>query len=306
MIELTKQGKFLEAYELGQQIAKYLPEDTLFLNAFEETSIRYTIRSVPAGAAVYVGEYGEAPDQFVKTGATPIENAVMSPGLKHIILRLDGYQEKHLLYGYRSLRNTATSDVILYPVDSSSDDMVRIPEGGAGRLTGMTSGGNEITVPEFLMDRFEVTNADYQEFVDSKEYDNPVFGPIVLSRMGKLTFDEAQEKFVDTTGRKVPQRGKLVRTKLVWKSSVQGVSWYEARAYARFRGKELPTIYHWLRARTVPDLALLSEHVSYSNINGQQYLEVAVRVECHCLEYSIYMAMSPNGWSIPSGPKSFH
>ena len=276
MIELTKQGKFLEAYELGQQIAKYLPEDTLFLNAFEETSIRYTIRSVPAGAAVYVGEYGEAPDQFVKTGATPIENAVMSPGLKHIILRLDGYQEKHLLYGYRSLRNTATSDVILYPVDSSSDDMVRIPEGGAGRLTGMTSGGNEITVPEFLMDRFEVTNADYQEFVDSKEYDNPVFWSNRFIEDGKeLTFDEAQEKFVDTTGRKGPSTWEAGTYKTGMENlPVQGVSWYEARAYARFRGKELPTIYHWLRARTVPDLALLSEHVSYSNINGQQYLEV--------------------------------
>ena len=27
-----------------------------------------------------------------------------------------------------------------------------------------------------------------------------------------------------------------------------GVSWYEAAAYAAFRGKRLPTIYHWSQA----------------------------------------------------------
>ena len=29
---------------------------------------------------------------------------------------------------------------------------------------------------------------------------------------------------------------------------MSGVSWYEADAYARFRGQELPTVHHWLHA----------------------------------------------------------
>ena len=276
MLELTKQGDFKEAYELGEQIAKHLPDDTLFRNAFEEISIRYEITSSPSGAEVYVGEYGEDPLQFVKTGVTPIENAVMSPGLKHIVLRLDGHQEKHLLYGYRSLRNIATSNVILDPLDSKHAEMVRIPEGGSGRLTGMTSGNGEITVPEFFMDRFEVTNTDYQEFVDSGGYDNPALwsDPFVMDGK-KLTFDEAKKLFLDTTGRQGPSTWEVGAYKTgMEKLPVQGVSWYEARAYARFRDKELPTIYHWLRARTVPGLGLLSEYVGASNINGQEYLNV--------------------------------
>jgi dienelactone hydrolase len=32
---------------------------------------------------------------------------------------------------------------------------------------------------------------------------------------------------------------------------VGGVSWYEAKAYARFAGKQLPTIYHWVWAATI-------------------------------------------------------
>ena len=33
---------------------------------------------------------------------------------------------------------------------------------------------------------------------------------------------------------------------------VRGVSWYEARAYCHFRGKTLPTLYHWARAAFSP------------------------------------------------------
>ncbi|UCD59195.1 MAG: SUMF1/EgtB/PvdO family nonheme iron enzyme, partial [Candidatus Hydrogenedentota bacterium] len=34
---------------------------------------------------------------------------------------------------------------------------------------------------------------------------------------------------------------------------VSGVSWFEAAAYARFRGKSLPTVYHWVRAAMADD-----------------------------------------------------
>ena len=38
---------------------------------------------------------------------------------------------------------------------------------------------------------------------------------------------------------------------------VAGLSWYEADAYARFAGKELPTLYHWYWADTGDDIQLL-------------------------------------------------
>jgi formylglycine-generating enzyme required for sulfatase activity len=36
---------------------------------------------------------------------------------------------------------------------------------------------------------------------------------------------------------------------------VTGISWYEATAYARYRGKSLPTLYHWFKA-SLPDYEL--------------------------------------------------
>jgi len=73
--------------------------------------------------------------------------------------------------------------------------------------------------------------------------------------LAELPFDgggdwrTAVAAFVDLTGRPGPS---------MWRAGayldgmadhpVTGVSWYEAAAYCRFRGKELPTAYHWYRA----------------------------------------------------------
>ena len=65
----------------------------------------------------------------------------------------------------------------------------------------------------------------------------------------QLTFEQAVVEFVDSTGRPGPA---------TWEPGlspnrrddypVTGVSWFEAAAYARFRGKSLPTVYHWTKA----------------------------------------------------------
>ena len=106
------------------------------------------------------------------------------------------------------------------------------------------------TLPPFFIDRFEVTNREFKEFIDAGGYaraelwrDLP-FGDAVAG----LAWRQSRQ-FVDATGRPGPA---------TWEAGtypdgtgdhpVAGVSWFEAVAYARFRGKELPTAYHWYRA----------------------------------------------------------
>lgn len=56
-------------------------------------------------------------------------------------------------------------------------------------------------------------------------------------------------QFVDTTGRPGPASWELgAYPDGRDDHPVGGVSWYEAAAYAAFRGKALPTAYHWMRA----------------------------------------------------------
>src|SRR4029453_799353 len=107
-----------------------------------------------------------------------------------------------------------------------------------------------VELADFWLDRYEVTNRQYKEFVDQGAYRSPEHWKEPFVKGGRvLAWEEAMALFRDSTGRPGPA---------TWEAGtypdgqadhpVGGVSWFEAAAYARFAGKELPTIHHWMRA----------------------------------------------------------
>jgi dienelactone hydrolase len=100
------------------------------------------------------------------------------------------------------------------------------------------------------MDKYEVTNKEYQAFVDKGGYADPKYWEGKFIEHGhEIPRDEAMARFRDHTGRPGPS---------TWQGGhfpdgqgdypVSGVSWYEARAYAAFAGKSLPAFAQWFRA----------------------------------------------------------
>ncbi len=104
---------------------------------------------------------------------------------------------------------------------------------------------NLVMVAPVYLDRFCVTNAEYQRFVDAAGYEQPEFWheealPALLD-------------FVDQTGAPGPH---------YWSDGqhspedqhlpVVGISWYEAWAYARWVGKQLPSDAQWTKAAAWP------------------------------------------------------
>jgi dienelactone hydrolase len=105
-------------------------------------------------------------------------------------------------------------------------------------------------LPSFYLDRFEVTNREYQTFVDRGGYDQRQYWREKFIQHGhELAWDQAMLLFRDRTGRPGPS---------VWQGGhypqgqgdypVSGVSWYEAAAYAEFVGKSLPAFAQWFAA----------------------------------------------------------
>jgi iron(II)-dependent oxidoreductase len=104
---------------------------------------------------------------------------------------------------------------------------------------------NLVTVEPIYLDRYTVTNEQYQQFVDAGGYEQLEY------------WDEealpALLDFVDQTGMPGPR---------FWSDGqyqpgdqrlpVVGVSWYEAWAYARWVGKRLPTDAEWTKAGAWP------------------------------------------------------
>ena len=146
--------------------------------------------------------------------------------------RVDGRTRERLLPG--SLKR------ILDPEGKVPPGMVRVES--ASGLDG------------FYIDRYEVTNRQYKEFVD-KGGGTAIAGTgsSLFSGNGKaLNWEQAMAEFVDQTGRPGP---------FTWQARaypegqeaypVSGVSWYEAAAYAEYAGRSLPTATHWATAMGV-------------------------------------------------------
>jgi len=120
----------------------------------------------------------------------------------------------------------------------------------------------------YFIDRYEVTNRQFKQFVDQGGYQKREYWKTPFVRDGKpVSWDDAMAVFRDTTGRPGPS---------TWEGGtfatgndelpVSGVSWYEAAAYAEFVGKSLPTISHWFLAADIRVSPLL---IPASNFAGK-------------------------------------
>ena len=107
-----------------------------------------------------------------------------------------------------------------------------------------------VPAPDYFIDRHEVTNAEFKAFIDAGGYEKREYWTEPFVRDGQtLDWTAAMALFRDGTGRPGPatwQGGTYPAGREDW--PVAAVSWFEAAAYAAFRGKHLPTIYHWTHA----------------------------------------------------------
>ena len=126
----------------------------------------------------------------------------------------------------------------------------------------------ELQFPDFWIGRHEVTNREYKAFVDAGGYRRREFWSHPFVKSGRvLPWDEVVPTLRDATGRPGPstwQAGTFPEGQEEW--PVTGVSWYEAAAYLRFAGHEMPTLPHWQRAA---GYAAISQILPRANFRGR-------------------------------------
>jgi formylglycine-generating enzyme required for sulfatase activity len=119
---------------------------------------------------------------------------------------------------------------ILERSDAPNPEMVRIP-GQPNAAAGINGFAHEaaVSLGDFLLDRNEVTNAQYKAFVNAGGYSKRDYWDQQFTKDGKpLSWEAAIRLFVDKTGRPGPR---------TWDAGappagqedfpVAGVSWYE-------------------------------------------------------------------------------
>jgi eukaryotic-like serine/threonine-protein kinase len=248
------------AYVVARRAMEIAPDDAQVLQAWVNLTTPVTITSDPPGAHIAIRSYRAAQDDpWIALGETPISSV-------HVPFPLIRYRVSK--EGYSTLETAPEFDLpeIEFRLHRPADT----PEGMVAVQGGETSfGGTTATVPDFWIGVFEVTNADYKKFVDGGGYRRPELWKHPFARNGEtLSWEAAMEMFVDQTGRPGPsgwELGSFAEGK--GRHPVEGVSWFEAAAYAEFAGKSLPTVFHWKRAAA--NDGIFSDILLRSNFDGK-------------------------------------
>ncbi len=221
-----------------------------------------TVGSEPSGARVYLRRFdpdkqGVSPDRTM-IGETPISQLSIARGQYILQIEKDGYALfERTISG--TIPRIGGSFIETPPLEIKTkllengrlpERMVYVPEGEYNLVNWSRPTETKVQLDGFFIDKYEVTNAEYKEFITAGGYVKVEYWPVSVNKNGKvIPMSEAISDFKDKTGLPGP-RG--------WTNQnypdgsgdqpVTDINWYEAAAYAVFRGKKLPTVFQWEKA----------------------------------------------------------
>lgn len=206
------------------------------------------IESEPSGAEILVRPLQFEHGQWLSLGKTPIITNLPKEPFQDYFVRanLDGHEElittRTSGFGpvntWRLPISTRSGMAVVGPVLTDA-----MPH--ACRVVWLMNRRVPLGMPAFHFDTHEVTNGQFQEFVDAGGYEKDEYWRETLGD----DWRDVVRGFKD--------RNNVLPGPATWADGtyppglrdhpVVGVSWYEAMAYARFKKKQLPTLLHWLR-----------------------------------------------------------
>ena len=270
---LAEDGQTDSAWRIARRAATILPDDSILESLWPRFAWKVSIPSNPPGATLYRNTY-TADHQWESLGSTPVQQIWLPEGDFRLRFVKPGYDTLEIaFYNVGEGRNfrpgwATSTDFRLFPRGVLPAGMVHVSGGGLYALHSDLAHMQPAMLGEFLIDKYEVTNREYQQFVLAGGYRNSRYWQEPFVRDGRQVLrDDALRRFVDRTGRPGPA---------TWEAGdyppgqgdlpVGGLSWYEAAAYARFAGKSLPTVYHWFKAANPRAGAWIVPHSNF----GQQ------------------------------------
>jgi len=247
---LVRAGKIHDAFELGRRVRAIIPGDSTLRRLRPLFTDFLKVVTQPPGARVAVRRLGARDTTWIPVGSTPLDSLPLPKlfGEMGYEMRLErtGYQPVQVHANlFLDLLSGAAVDTMYLDTAGALAGMARI------RGTWLTATDRDtIRVADFHIAKYEVTNREYMRFVAAGGYRGREYWTEPMVRDGKpVTWEAGVAALVDRTGQPGPS---------TWSGGtfppgeedfpVGGVSYYEAAAYARFAGMQLPTSEHWFAA----------------------------------------------------------
>lgn len=264
VLRLQSHDSSLAASVVLQRAQKILPADSQLARLAKVSSRTVSVTTVPSGIRTYVADYADTTGDWHLLGTTPLTSITLPAGY---------FRWRFVLPDHREFTAAPlVANRMRIEVDSSLSapaGMVYAPGWTWFNLVSFVGWVGPFKLPPFYIDRFEVTNQEYQRFVNAGGYQHPEYWNEKFADGDReLSWSYAMERLRDSTGRPGPS---------TWKGGhfpegqgnypVGGVSWYEAAAYAKWAGKSLPAFAQWYYAAP-PEMARYA--VKISNISHDQ------------------------------------
>ena len=274
---LAQAGKYFEAYDQALIVQKYIPDNETISRLMPTISDVVSVTTDPAGAKLYLTRF--AADQLDKPGerrligTSPISNLRIGRGDYILEIEKDGYiKSERSISG--AILHTGNLMVVPPPIrieqklftsNVMPNQMVFVPGGEYRLVAWARPTDSRVPLDDFFIDRYEVSNREYREFINAGGYLKRQYWKYPFIKDGKtLSWEEAIGQFKDRTGLPAPRS---------WTNQnspenqddypVTDITWYEAAAYAEFRGKQLPTIFQWEKAARNGSVSALGNYMPW-------------------------------------------
>jgi dienelactone hydrolase len=243
--QLADVGRYVDVWSVAGEALRRWPDDARLRRAFEGSTHLVTIASEPSEAGVMFKAYTEPDGEWIRLGTTPL-NGVRAPlGMLRWKLVKAGFEplEARLEVGLPAAA-AGRPDFEARPIR-----LHRAGEGIPGAVFVPAGESMGYQLADYWIDRTEVTNREFKQFLDGGGYENPGFWTTLVQSSPRGNQTTGAARFRDRTGQPGPS---------IWELGayapgeadhpVRGVSWFEAAAYCTSQQKTLPTVFHWRRA----------------------------------------------------------
>jgi formylglycine-generating enzyme required for sulfatase activity/dienelactone hydrolase len=257
VVRLTQEGQYAAATIRARAAASAITEDQ-----WAAVSSVVSIETTPPGADIRWKNYSTPDAPWQPLGRSPLPHARLPLGAVRVEVSKAGFEtlERVLIKWNNNFHDPAGEVNLgqyvgrirleLAKTGTLPPGMVTVPAGPFGIHN---DGFAPVPMDAYLIDKYEVTNRQYKEFVDKGGYQNRAWWKhAFVQNRRELTWEEAMRLFRDATGKPGPaswEGGTYPAGQEQYPT--RGVSWYEAAAYAEFAGKSLPSLHHWHKAAHV-------------------------------------------------------
>ena len=173
IIKLAGADQFDDAYRLAQQAQPYIADDPLLAEQLRMISRRAIIVTDPPGAEVFYRPYGRRSEPWRRLGTGPIDTRVPR-GVLHFKATMAGRQTAEDV-GPGQFAREANIHLTLVAASQAPPGMVRITS--PTQMSRLHIAGlehvPEVRLPDYWIDRHEVTNLAFKRFVDDNGYRRP-------------------------------------------------------------------------------------------------------------------------------------